>query len=102
MFTRHSPSGVAGYGHESIGEALMQLLDLKVSHRKSYETQIQADPSDIDGFYATLMAEATHASLDRGKKCNNGVFLGDIIDLNEYIKERLGSDARDYQIKADI
>jgi predicted dehydrogenase len=102
MFTRHSPQGYAGYGHESIGEALLQLLDLKVSHRKTYEKQIQADPSDINGFYATLMAEATHISLDRGKKCNNGVFLGDIIDLNEYIRERLGSDASDYQIKADI
>lgn len=103
MFTRHAPNGMAGYGHESIGEALMQLLELKESHRKAYDRQLAADPSDVNGFYATLMAEATHASLERGKKSANGeVFLGDIIMLNEYIKERLGADASNYQIKADM
>jgi len=103
MFTRHTPTGMAGYGHESIGEALLQLLELKTTNRKAYANQIKADPSDVNGFYATLMAQASHVSLDRGKKSANGeVFIGANIDLNEYIKERLGSDASQYLIQADI
>ncbi len=103
MFTRHGSNGMAGYGHESIGEALLQFLELKEDHRKSYAAQLKADPSDINGFYATLMAEATHASLERGKKSANGeVFIGDNIILNDYIKERLGKDASNYLIKADM
>ncbi|MFA5864365.1 MAG: Gfo/Idh/MocA family oxidoreductase [Phycisphaerae bacterium] len=103
MFTRHTANGMAGYGHESIGEALLQLLELKTSNRTAYQGQMKNDPSDINGFYATLMAQATHASLERGKKSANGeVFIGANIDLNEYINERLGKNARDYLINADI
>lgn len=103
MFTRHTAHGVAGYGHESIGEALMQLLDLKNNGRKNYADLQKREPSDRDGFYATLIAQATHTSLERGKKSpDGGVFIGKIIDMNDYIKERLGKDAGDYLIKADI
>jgi len=103
MFTRHSPNGVAGYGHESIGEALMELLELKTTNRAHYNELQKAKPSDHDGFYATLMAQATHASLDRGQKSSAGdVYLGKIIDLNDFIRETLGNDASDYLINADI
>jgi len=103
MFTRHTPQGMAGYGHESIGEALAQFQELKSSQRKNYEAQLNADPSDLNGFYATLMAQATHESLERGKKSADGsIFIGEIINLNEYIKDRLGMDASKYLIKADI
>jgi predicted dehydrogenase len=103
MFTRHSPHGMAGYGHESIGEALLQLLKIKETNRKDYERQLEADPSDVHGFYATLMAQATHVSLDRGKKSSDGeVFIGEIINVNDYIKERLGTDASNYLVKSDM
>jgi predicted dehydrogenase len=103
MFTRHTSQGMAGYGHESIGDALMELLELKNSNRSKLQELYAANPSDRNGFYATLMAQATHASLDRGQKSAKGdVFLGKIIDVNEYIKECLGNDASDYLVNADI
>jgi predicted dehydrogenase len=99
MFTRRTERGYAGYGHESIGEALLSFLQLKCSDRADYLAQEQADPSGLDGFYATLIAEATHESLQRGRVISGGeVFLGRQINLNDYIRERLGSESGDYAI----
>ena len=104
MFTRRTPDGqMAGYCHESIGEALMQLLELKTNNRKTYKTQLIQDPSDINGFYATLMAQAAHVSLERGRKSPNGeIYIGDTVKLNDYLIERLAENASDYIIKSDI
>ncbi len=103
MYTRHTPRGMSGYAHESIGEALALFLQLKQNERKDYEKLQQQLRSDYDGFYSTLMAQASHASLERGKQSSDGkIFLGEIIDLNEYIKEQLSDSADDYIIKSSL
>jgi len=100
MYTRRTPAGVAGYAHESIGEALMEFLQLKLTGRKDYERLIQQDPSDVNGLYATLMGQATHASLDSGTRIKNGqVILGATIETNRLLKEQLGDNAADYLLR---
>ncbi len=99
MYTRHTANGVAGYAHESIGEALRKFIELKTTGRKSFDSMQKEIHSDYDGFYSTLMAQASHDSLNRGKKSSDGkIFIGANIDLNEYIKEMLPENADDYQL----
>ena len=100
--TRRCEEGFAGYAHESIGDALMEFLGMKESDRASYSAQ-KAQQSERDGFMATLMAEASHASLARGKELSNGqVYLGKTIDVNDYITEKLGSNADEYLVKSSL
>lgn len=99
MYTRRTENGYAGYAHDSIGDALMAFLELKRTGRTGYTELEKTSPSGVNGFYATLMAQATHDSLDQGKTMNDGqVFLGKTIDLNTYIADKLGADADDYMI----
>jgi len=99
MYTRRTLTGYAGYAHESIGESLMEFLELKRTHRAAYAEQERVSPTDRAGFFATLMAQATHDSLARGRVIKNGeVHLGETIVLNEYMKEKLGASASNYAI----
>ncbi len=103
MYTRHTPRGFAGYAHESIGEALRTFLELKAQNRKNYDKLASKIKSDYDGFYATLMAEVTHKSLESGQKlADDKVFIGKIIDTNEYITQTLGDRGKDYLIKTKL
>jgi len=100
MYTRRTDRGYAGYAHESIGDALIEFLELKQNGRRPYDDLEKADPSGMGGFYSTLMAQMTHESLARGRSLSGGqVALGGAMDVNEYIKEKLGPDADDYLVQ---
>ncbi len=100
MYTRRTDQGFAGYAHESIGEALIEFLELKNNGRSTYEQLEKANPTAIGGVYSALMGQATHDSLDRGKTLRDGqIYLGKQIDINEYLKEKLGCNADDYLVE---
>lgn len=99
MACHRTASGVGGYIYDSIGQGLLEFLELKRTGRADYAQLEQADPSGRAGFYSTLMAQVTHESLQRGRKISNGqVIIGEQLDINEYIKDRLGGDAADYLV----
>lgn len=99
MYTRRTKDGYAGYAHESIGETLAEFLRLKRNGRATYLELEENDPSGRDGFYATLIAQATHDSLQRGRKSADGkVYIGRTIDINRYLEEKLASEAGDYRV----
>jgi len=97
MAFHRTESGVSGYVYDSIGETLLAFLQLNRNGRSDYEAQEQAHPSGRDGFYATLMAQATHESLRRGRTASD-VVVGAQININEFIQEQLGSDVGEYLV----
>lgn len=100
MFTRRTSQGYAGYGHDSIGEALEEFLQIKLSNRDAYEQYQQADPSGVSGLYSSLMAQATDTSLERGESLDGGkVIRGVPVEINDLLKETLGQAASAYLIK---
>ena len=100
MFTRTTLAGKRGYGHESIGEILMEYRQLKLGDRdKLYREQEAARPSGLDGLYATLMGAAVEKSLELAElKQNGAVRIGTEVALNDILREELGSDADEFII----
>ena len=100
MYTRRTPAGVQGYAHESIGEALREFKRLKDAGEKRdalYETLEKDDPTTLDGLVATLMAQATHLSLDEGENLGDGqVRIGAPVKLKDLLADHLGPAAKAY------
>ncbi len=100
MFLRDTLHGKAGYGCESIGEALREFYDLKAADRANYKEMEDARPSGLDGFYATLTGQAVDASLAQGVSLQGGqVVIGKEVDCNDLLQSELGTDADEYLIK---
>jgi predicted dehydrogenase len=104
MFTRRTENGYKGYGHESIGEILAEFRKLKIAQTQSqrdavYKELEAREPSGKGGFYATLMAQAVHRSLDEGDVKKAGqIYIGKQLDLNDLLKEELGKRASQYPL----
>ena len=81
MFLRETPRGRAGYGIESIGEALRLFLEAKSGRLKKTEVENRAATAR-DGLRATLMGEGVDRSLEAGEE-SEGVVTGKVIDLRE-------------------
>ncbi len=100
MFLRDTEHGKAGYGCESIGEALREFHDLKVTARAGYKQLEEQHPSALNGFYATLLGQAVDASLAQGTHLQGGqIIIGKEVDCNDLLQEELGNDAREYLVK---
>lgn len=100
MFLRDTDHGKAGYGAESIGEALREFFDLKTASRSGLAALEAHRPSAMDGFYATLTGQAVDASLAQGHALQAGqIIIGKEIDCNELLQSELGSEASDYMIE---
>lgn len=100
MFLRDTEQGKAGYGIESIGEALREFYDLKCSGRAGLADVEKRRPSAMDGLYATLTGQAVDASLAQGQSLQGGqVVIGREIDCNELLQSELGADATEYLIE---
>lgn len=100
MFLRDTDHGKAGYGAESIGEALREFFDLKCSGRAGLAEMEKAKPSAMDGFYATLTGQAVDASLTQGQSLRSGqIIVGKEIDCNELLQSELGIDAKEYMVE---
>jgi len=100
MFTRDTPRGKAGYGHESIGEAMREFWQLKRTERRVLAELEQARPSGMNGFYASLMAGAVDQSLAQGQLLQGGqVILGKEVDCNDLLRSELGDNADPYLIE---
>lgn len=100
MFLRDTEHGKAGYGCESIGEALREFHDLKVANRANYAQLEAKHSSAINGFYATLTGQAVDASLAQGQAMQGGqIIIGKEIDCNDLLQAELGNDAEEYLIK---
>jgi predicted dehydrogenase len=85
MFLRTTPRGRAGYGVESIGEALRlfhRLTGGRMSRDEAFAAAGACVASARDGLRATLMAEGVDLSLSRGRR-EGGVVAGEPIDLGE-------------------
>ncbi|HOX37621.1 MAG TPA: Gfo/Idh/MocA family oxidoreductase [Candidatus Brocadiia bacterium] len=102
MFLRDTPKGKAGYGVESIGEALAGFHEMKTGDRDAvYAILEREEPSGVGGFYATLMGQAIDLSLSLGRAMRDGhVTVGSIVDLNEIMKTELGDAAEEFLVRA--
>jgi predicted dehydrogenase len=100
MFLRDTEQGKAGYGCESIGEALREFHDLKLAGRANYAQLEDQHPSAIDGFYATLIGQAVDVSLAQGTSLQGGqIVIGKEIDCNDLLQSELGNEAEKYLVK---
>jgi len=100
MFTRDTPRGKAGYGHESIGEAMYEFFRLKQTERRILADLEKARPSALCGFYASLMAQAVDESLAKGQVLQSGqIVVGKEVDCNELLLRELGDRAEQYKIE---
>ena len=83
MFLRRTPRGPAGYGIESIGEALRVFHACKSGDRDEALARVHAQTATAhDGLWATLMAEAVDLSLARGRR-EGSVQVGRVVKLAE-------------------
>ncbi len=99
MFLRDTEHGKAGYGCESIGEALRQFHDLKLASRATYQQLEDKHPSGINGFYATLTGQAVDTSLAQGTSLQGGqIVIGKEVDCNDLLQSELGNDAKEYLV----
>jgi predicted dehydrogenase len=100
MFLRDTEHGKAGYGCESIGEALREFHDLKLANRAGYDDLEDKRPSGMNGFYATLTGQAVDTSLAQGTALQGGqIIIGKEIDCNDLLQAELGGEAEEYLIK---
>jgi predicted dehydrogenase len=100
MFLRDTEYGKAGYGCESIGEALREFHELKLAGRANYKQIEEQHPSAIDGFYATLIGQAVDVSLAQGTPLQAGqIVIGKEIDCNDLLQNELGTDAEEYLVE---
>jgi predicted dehydrogenase len=88
MFLRNTPRGRAGYGIESIGEAMRLFLALERGGAEPREEAIAASglATARDGLRATLMGEGVDRSL-AGGRTEDGVVVGVPVDLRELRRE---------------
>ena len=99
MFLRDTMHGKAGYGCESIGEALHEFHQLKMANRANYAELEKQHASAINGFYATLTGQAVDTSLAQGQSFQGGqVIIGKEIDCNDLLQAELGSEAKEYLV----
>ncbi len=99
FFTCRGPDGYRGYGHESIGEALTELLAIRQRGDGFRREREQADPSGVDGLRATAMGHAIDASLAAGEKKSGGqVIVGRPVEINDLLRAELGADAEEYLV----
>ena len=99
MFTRDTDRGKAGYGHESIGEVMREFWQLKRTQRRVLPELEQIRPSSVDGFYASLTAQAVDQSLAQGQQLQGGqIVIGKEVDCNDLLQAELGGDADQYLI----
>jgi predicted dehydrogenase len=100
MFLRDTLHGKAGYGCESIGEALHEFYQLKLANRANYAEVEAQHSSAINGFYATLTGQAVDSSLSQGQSLQGGqVVIGKEVDCNDLLQSELGSDAKEYLVE---
>lgn len=79
-----------GFGVESIGEALMAIRDHR---RKPVDPASAPDLYARNGLYATLMGQATEASLAKGTCLRNGrALVGERVRVNDLLIEQVGPD----------
>ena len=96
-FTRRGQHGYAGYGHESIGEALREFLKLKRSGRAELAALEAQNPSGYDGLYATWIGQCVDASLADGVERDAGrAVVGRDVDCEALLRDQLGPRAEEY------
>lgn len=99
MFLRDTDHGKAGYGAESIGEALREFHDLKCTGRQGLADLEKSRPSALDGFYATLTGQAVDNSLATGQTLQGGqIIIGKEIDVNDLLQSELAGEANEYLV----
>lgn len=96
LFRSFAPNGtVSGYGMDYPGSLYEAIIQHRAGAMGSPEYAERMGPL-ATGFYATVVCEAAHRSLESGTRSADGVVLGVDVDVAELLRERLGKAAGEY------
>jgi predicted dehydrogenase len=95
LFRNFEPDGtVSGYGISSPGKILKNIIRFREGSMPDAEYERLTDPFSL-GFYASLICEAAHISLESGHTNRNGVVSGSPVDLTALLEQKIGREGRD-------
>jgi len=90
LFRNFEPDGmVSGYGIRSAGKIIEKMIRYRIAEFSKDEIEKLMDPFSL-GFYATLVCEGAHRSLENGVKKAKGVVSGGIIFLQDLLEREIG------------
>ena len=89
-----SDGTVSGYGIRSPGKILQNIIRHRNGQMDQQERERLCCPSSL-GFPASVVCNAAHASLERGRLCGNGVVHGSRIDIAELVATCTGKRSPD-------
>jgi hypothetical protein len=91
LFRNFEPDGiVSGYGIRSAGKIIENMIRFRNSQLTKDEIEKLMDPFSL-GFYATLVCEGAHRSLNTGEKSAEGVITGRTVILKDLLKGEIGN-----------
>ncbi len=85
---------VSGYGISSPGEILRNIFEFRRGGLDEKIRQKIYSPFE-SGFFTTLVCEAAHVSLEKGRVGGNGVVYGKQVELEKFLSEKIGREKTD-------
>jgi len=95
--TTQSNGKVTGFGMSVPGDLLNQFIGRRDNAITDAARHDMLDPMTL-GFWSSVIVEAAHESLHRGRTSDNGVTRGVELSVNDLLNERLGDDAATYRV----
>jgi|GEM_PF-53537 predicted dehydrogenase len=99
LFRNFEPDGkVSGYGIQSAGKIIENMIGFRNSQFSTDEIGKLMDPFSL-GFYATLVCEGAHRSLENGVRITEGVVSGGTVNLKNLLEREIGKTESDNYYK---
>jgi predicted dehydrogenase len=96
LFRNFEETGlVTGFGMDCPGKIVKDILRFRGGQIAPQELETLFSPFAL-GFYTTLVCECAHASLEGGRRLEEGVVVGVPIEAKEYLRGCIGAAAERY------